>query len=218
MKQYPSIENSSKAPREKCHIFVKYDGSNLRFEWSKKRGWYKFGTRTQMFGESNATFGISIPLFLTKYGDDFVKSFSHKDFRGVDSFVVFMEFFGSKSIAGWHDADHVADPKDVVPFDVIPHKKGFLAPNEFLDHFGHLDVAELIGTGSLNESLIKSVRDGNFEEVDFRSKRSIVTSVPEGVICKGGSRHDLWMCKIKSNAYFDEIKKRFPANWNDYSE
>lgn len=218
MKQYPSIKNSSKAPREACHVFVKYDGSNLRFEWSKRRGWYKFGTRTQMFDESHPTFGIAIPLFLEKYGDGFVRSFSHKDFRGVESFVIFAEFFGSNSIAGWHDSDHDADPKDLVPFDVVPHKKGLLSPGQFLDRFGHLGVAELARIGNLNESLIASVRESRFDEIDFRSKRSIATSIPEGVICKGGSGHDLWMCKIKSNAYLQEIKKRFPANWEDYTE
>ena len=45
MEQYPHIEGSTKAPiGEPCIAFYKYDGSNLRFEWSPKKGWHKFGT------------------------------------------------------------------------------------------------------------------------------------------------------------------------------
>ena len=63
MKQYPHIVGPSKAPREHCIAFYKYDGSNVRFEWSKKRGWYKFGTRTQLIDENVEIFGQAIPVF-----------------------------------------------------------------------------------------------------------------------------------------------------------
>lgn len=36
MKDYPSIESSSKAPKDAGIAFYKYDGSNLRFEWHNK--------------------------------------------------------------------------------------------------------------------------------------------------------------------------------------
>jgi hypothetical protein len=54
MEQYPSIEGSSKAPLGKpCIAFYKYDGSNLRWEWNPKKGWFKFGTRHELFDQSN---------------------------------------------------------------------------------------------------------------------------------------------------------------------
>ena len=50
MKQYPSI--SGKLVNTKIYAFDKLDGSNIRGTWSKKRGFYKFGTRTQMLDEN----------------------------------------------------------------------------------------------------------------------------------------------------------------------
>jgi len=45
MKSYPSIpgKHTNGIP---LTVFDKLDGSNIRAEWSKKRGFYKFGTRT----------------------------------------------------------------------------------------------------------------------------------------------------------------------------
>jgi hypothetical protein len=38
MQQYPSIDGSGKAPLGvPCIAFYKYDGSNLRWEWSPKQ-------------------------------------------------------------------------------------------------------------------------------------------------------------------------------------
>lgn len=210
MKSYPSIENSSKAPRQPCYGFCKIDGSNLRFCWSKKRGWYKFGTRKLLIDETNEFFGPAIPLFKEKYDDELRKVFKHKDFRGVDSFVVFAEWFGAKSFAGQHEPD---DPKDIVIFDVNPLKKGMLGPKLFLDYFGHLPVAEHVYTGNLNEEVIANVKASNFDFIDFRSKYPITTAVPEGIICKGGTGHNLWMCKIKADNYFAELKRRQPVDW-----
>jgi hypothetical protein len=48
MYRYPEIDGPSKAPHEHCLAFDKLDGSNMRFEWSPKRGWYKFGSRGQL--------------------------------------------------------------------------------------------------------------------------------------------------------------------------
>ena len=71
MQQYPSIDGSKKAPLGKpCIAFVKYDGSNLRWEWSPKQGWHKFGTRRQMFDATDEVYGPAIPIFLNTMGDE----------------------------------------------------------------------------------------------------------------------------------------------------
>lgn len=208
MKTYPSIEHAGKAPRESCYVFVKYDGSNLRFEWSPKRGWYKFGTRKLLFDETSEIFGSAIPLFLQKYGDDLAKIFkTEKSFRGVDRFIVFAEWFGAKSFSGQHEPD---DPKDIVLFDVNPNRKGIIGPKQFLDIFGHLKVAELLAIEELSDELIQKVRRS---EMDMESKYEIRAEIPEGVICKGNESHDLWMAKIKRQAYLDELKIRHPIDW-----
>lgn len=211
MKHYPSIQHSSKAPRQPCYAFIKYDGSNLRFEWSKKQGWHKFGTRNLLFDETSPVFGEAIPLFLQKYADDLSGVFKkEKTFRSIDRFIVFGEWFGAKSFSGGHQPD---DPKDIILFDVNPHKKGIIGPKQFLDIFGHLKVAECVWTGNLGEELISNVRASNLEFIDFVSKYEVQSEVPEGIICKGGSEHNLWMCKIKTQNYYDQLKVRHPQDW-----
>ena len=215
MKQYPSIPNSKKAPQEECFGFIKYDGSNLRFEYSKKKGWHKFGTRHATFDETSEHFGSAISIFQRKYADDLERVFRSQGFHRTDEFIVFCEWFGAKSFAGQHEDD---DPKDIVLFDVNVHKKGILSPQQFLEYFGHLKVAECIYRGELNDHLIASVRTSNFDNIDFRSRFAIKQPIPEGIICKGGSGHKLWMCKIKTNEYFAEIKNRRPLDWEDFWE
>ena len=45
MKQYETIPYYGDYLGPDIIAFDKIDGSNLRFEWSRKRGFYKFGTR-----------------------------------------------------------------------------------------------------------------------------------------------------------------------------
>jgi len=124
MKTYPSIGGPSSGHHKPCYAFVKYDGSNLRFEWSKKRGWYKFGTRKTLLDENHPIYGPAIPLFLQKYGDGLEAVFGkEKLFRGVENVIVYAEWFGSQSLAGMHKPwDH---KRDIVLFDVnYPYPKG----------------------------------------------------------------------------------------------
>lgn len=92
MKQYPSILGSKSAPLGKKVIaFYKYDGSNLRWEWSSKQGWYKFGTRTRLFDSTDPDFGKAIPLFLNTMGDELVTRCKDLE-KGLKSIIVFTEF------------------------------------------------------------------------------------------------------------------------------
>src|SRR4051812_37683249 len=99
MRDYPSIVGSGLAPKgEHCHVFVKYDGSNLRYEWTKKNGWWKFGTRKRLFDRTDPVFGLAIDVFLDKYAGELERIFkSDKAFRGVNEFTVFCEWFGMHS-------------------------------------------------------------------------------------------------------------------------
>ena len=65
MIQYSSIPHlkDAKILNQKVYSFYKYDGSNLRFEWQPKKGFCKFGSRTQMIDEKTEIFGKAIPLF-----------------------------------------------------------------------------------------------------------------------------------------------------------
>lgn len=205
MKQYPSIFHVEGFHGQFCSAFYKYDGSNLRFSWTKKRGWHKFGTRTQLFSESEPTFGCAIKIFNETYAEGLAKVFTdNKLFRNTQEIIAFCEFFGTKSFAGQHVPD---DPKQLVLFDVNLHKKGMLSADDFVDAFGErVKIADLVYRGPLTKDFEREVREG------------IITGLNEGVICKGGSSHKLWMCKIKTNAYKELLRQRFQDSWNNYWE
>ena len=216
MKQYPEIGGPASGQHKPCYAFVKYDGSNMRFEWSKKRGWYKFGTRKTMIDENTEVFGPAIPMFLQKYGDGLEKVFkTEKHFHGVESVIVFAEYYGELSFSGQHkpwDTNY-----DIVLFDVNPHKKGFLGPKDFLDMCGHLNVAEVVYQGNFGPWLVEQVRKET-NEIDIVSKYKIQVDFPEGVICKGATNrvHDQWSCKIKTERYKEALKALYEADWEKY--
>jgi hypothetical protein len=214
MKEYHSINGPSKAPHLPCYGFLKIDGSNIRCGWTRKKGWHKFGTRKRMIDHTDPVFGRAIPLFLEKFGDDLEKIFKkEKLFHGIREVVVFSEFFGSKSFAGMHFPDETQ--WNIVPFDVNPVGKGIISPKEFLDHFGHLKVAELVYQGNMGEQLVQDVRKENFS---LESSYEIKTEVPEGIICKGIQKINncYWMCKIKTERYKAELKTRYEFDWLKY--
>lgn len=207
MKAYKSIDGPATAPNEPCHVFVKYDGSNLRSEWSEKRGWYKWGTRNRTTPITEPIYGEGYNLFLEKYGSGLEQIFRQKK---IPNALVYFEFFGSKTFAGMHKPD---DPKSVVLFDVNVHKKGILDPEEFLFLFGHLKVAELLETSQMGDGLVEAIRTGT---IGCESEYEIRNEIPEGVICKGGKGHSLWMAKIKTHKYLQELKNCFQNDWEKY--
>ena len=202
LKQYPSIPGRSRAPiGEKCTVFKKYDGSNLRFEYNHKKGWYKFGTRRHLFDKTDRAFGEAIELFQKTLGADLAAVFN-QHFRGHKSFMVFAEYLGPNSFAGKH---LLSDPKELVIIDIVIGKTGFLDPADFLKYFGHLNVAEVVYEGLLTEELINDVDKGKYP-------------VEEGVVCKGGTRHTLWRCKIKTQAYRERLKQTYKEGWERFWE
>lgn len=161
MYQYPSILGPNKAPHLPCIAFFKYDGSNLRWEWSKKRGWHKFGTRHCLFNETHEVFGGAIDLFQKTYADGLEKTIrDSKEYRNAESATAFTIFFGENSFAGNHE---VTDSKKLILFDVQIHKKGLLGPREFLKTFGHLEVAKVVYEGNLNPSFIDDVKNSRYD-------------------------------------------------------
>ncbi len=202
LKQYPSIPGRNQAPiGEKCIAFKKYDGSNLRFEYSRKKGWYKFGTRKRLFDKTDRAFGEAIELFQKTLAPGLEAVFK-KHFSHVKSFLVFAEYFGAKSFAGKH---LLADPKELVIIDIVRDRSGFFDPEDFLKYFGHLKVAEVVYEGRLTQDFTQDVFDGKYD-------------VGEGVVCKGGIRHKLWRCKIKTKAYRERLKRTHKEGWEKFWE
>ncbi len=83
---------------------------------------------------------------------------------------------------------------------------GFISPSQFVNDFQHLEIARVVYRGKLTGKFTEDVRSGKY-------------NVDEGVICKGGNGgDDLWMVKIKTNAYMSKLKQAFADRWEDYWE
>ena len=199
MERYPSIDGSSKAPLGKpCIAFYKYDGSNLRWEWNPKKGWFKFGTRTQLFDKNTELYNQAIPLFM-KMGDEIVRRVKSVE-RECQRITAYTEFFGASSFAGTHLMD---EPKELRLFDVYLFKKGLMKPRQFLKVFGDMpQTAEVFWEGTLGKDFINKVRN---------QSEGILN---EGVVCKG----DDFMVKIKTKHFLDKLKEVYANGWENYWE
>lgn len=193
MKEYPSIPRYNKDfPDIKIFTFDKIDGSNLRFEWNKKRGWYKYGTRNHLFDSSDETFGCAIDIFLNNLGESLSKiSYDNK----WESIVAFTEFWGNNSFAGIHNLN---DEKHLTLIDVDVYKQGILSPKYFLNYFSELNIPNYLGEIFWDESFIEDVRNSKIKEITF-----------EGVVGKYGERHSLKMIKLKTKAWINKVLQKY---------
>ena len=145
---------------------------------------------------------------MNKYAEG-VEKVLRDNYRKVENAIVFAEFFGPHSFAGKHDATFLGvdsnDPKDVVLFDVNIHKRGFVPPRTFLEQFGHLHVPSVIYEGPFTEEFVQDVRNGKYPVV-------------EGVVAKGGEKHDLWLMKVKTLSYLQRLRDVFGTGWEQYGE
>jgi hypothetical protein len=200
---YPSIAGPAFAFLDApCVAFEKYDGSNLRFFWDQKRGWHSTGTRYRWFKPATPTFGPAVDMFQRHYAKGITETLRRlKEYRGVTELVAFCEFFGSKTFSGLHDE---ADPKQIVLFDIYLPGRGFIGPKDFIGHFGHLSIARTVYEGPFSRSFIDNVQKGAY-------------AVREGVVAKGvhqrrphksKSSQEVWMAKVKTQAWLDELAKR----------
>ena len=209
---YPKIPNSSAAPLKQCLAFEKYDGTNLHWVWDRELGWYAFGMRRHRYDLDAA--GIAefhanhrgcpdaVELFQRDLATSLEKHFQSNSHYQCDEITVFTEYFGANSFAGQHQPD---DTKQLVLFDVQT-EAGILPPERFVDDFADLPIARVVYRGKLSGKFVHAVREGNYD-------------VTEGVVCKGGSSAEqLWMVKIKTNAYLARLKAEFQEDWGAYWE
>lgn len=214
MLHYPKMPGGKNAPDARCVAFEKYDGTNLHWDWDRDFGWHAFGTRRDAFNLTDA--GIAefvgkhshlrqcVDLFHATLARELDRVFRENSrYTEVQQFKAFAEFLGPQSFAGLHRED---DPKELRLFDVFIEPSGFLGPKEFVTDFGHLPIARVVYEGRLTGRFMEDVRSGKY-------------GVEEGVVCKGGTGgHDVWMLKIKTNAYLERLKQAFADRWEDYWE
>lgn len=194
MKQYDHIEYYGKYIGLPIYAFDKLDGSNIRVEFSHKRGFYKYGTRKQMIDATHQPFGVAVKLFNEKYADKLSEIFRTKEYRNIQSFVCFLEFVGKKSAFGQHDFEN--DKFDIVLFDIDCYKKGKIPPKQFIKDFEKVGIPSLVYQGNLSHEFIERVKTNEF-------------NLSEGVICKGkveNKKDQLLYCKIKTNDWFERLR------------
>lgn len=191
MEQYPSLDKIIRS----THIYAydKLDGSNIRAEWTRKTGFTKFGSRTQLMDESQPILGEAIPLFREKYAEQLGKIFAQQRFQKA---TAFFEFHGPNSFAGYHEK---GEKHDVTLFDVHVYKQGLMAPREFNKFFRNVDTPALLFEGKPTTEFLQSVKGGTLEGMTF-----------EGVVCKAGldQRNKLVSFKVKNEAWLDKLKNR----------
>src|SRR5690348_2974395 len=116
MKQYPTI--SKQTQNVPIYAFDKIDGSNIRAEWDRKKGFCKFGSRHQLIDNTHLFLGEAPDLVRQKYEKQLTDVFKKERF---ESAVCFFEFSGPSSFAGTHNKE---EKHDVVLFDIDVYKKG----------------------------------------------------------------------------------------------
>lgn len=203
MKEYQSITDRVHTDID-IVAFGKLDGSNIRAEWTQKRGFDKFGTRRRLLDEKATKgpgLGHAVTLFKETWGKVLPTIFMKQRWLGKDvKITCFFEYYGPNSFAGWH-SDPFEDRK-LTLIDVNLHKKGILSPKEFIDLFGHLDIPKILYRGKANQTFIDSVRNSTLEDMPF-----------EGVVCKAPNPSKKKtakpvMFKIKSQAWYDKLLEK----------
>lgn len=195
MKQYPEIQCRA-VKGQAVYVFDKLDGSNIRAEWTRKRGFWKFGTRTRLLDRGDRPLGEAIDLFMMEQANELGRRFKEERWEEA---TAFMEFWGKNSFAGTHeDEEHFVDL-----IDVSVHKRGLLLPKDYLELTEGLVRARLLYHGNANEPFVESVKNGTLEGMTF-----------EGVVCKGPyvTPGMPLMFKVKNQAWFDKLGKFCEGN------
>lgn len=200
MKSYPSIDKI--IFNRPVWVFDKLDGSNIRAEWTRKKGFYKFGSRTVLLSE-DTQLGKE-PIDLIRVHEDVLDTIFRKTLR-VDKVTCFFEFVGANSFAGTHQT---SDTHDVVLFEVFLYKKGAIQSNNFIRLFSNkVPTPKLLHHGYTRSDFVNSVRNSTLEGMTF-----------EGVVCKGETRGQGFpmMYKIKSTAWLDKLRVHCGANDTEF--
>ena len=193
MKEYPSIGKEVNKDLS-FYVFNKYDGSNVRATWSKKNGFYKFGSRHVLLDPNDKLNKLSPApqLIRDSYEEEIAKIL--KDLR-AESATLFFEFLGPQSFAGNHVE---GDNFEVILFDVDVYKQGILMPDVFVKNFGHLKIPEILHHGKINQEFVNAVKESKLDGMAL-----------EGVVCKARNPKKTLqpvMFKIKSQAWLDKLK------------
>ncbi len=186
MLTYPSIPKQiTDIP---YYLFDKLDGSNIRADFSLKKGLHRYGTRNRLLSDDSGPILNKAPALIKPYevilGEIFKKN---KWEQGT----LFFEFYGENSFAGNH---FEGDEFKVVVIDASIYRKGFLSPKDYLDAFANkIPTPRFFGVSKLNQDVVRSVNHRTLEGMTF-----------EGIVAKAFVKNQVERTKVKS---FDWIQK-----------
>lgn len=212
---YPKIPDTTGCPLKKCWVFEKYDGTNMHWDFVKYK-FVSFGTRRDTFPfdeEGFKAFAAAHPG---------LEDAPHRFNRSLEDFLfeyhsgmtatLFTEYLGPHSFAGQHKPGDLCMHHVII--DVMKGSK-FLPPDKFVDMFDSdwarergwdkLDHAQLVYQGKYTGQLVEDIRNGKYP-------------VSEGAIIKGVADGQVYMAKVKTNAYMELLKTEFKDSWKDYWE
>ena len=210
---YPKIPDTLNCPLKQCVAFEKLDGTNIHYVYKGLVFW-ELGTRRDRFTntpEGRESFNQAHPELSSLHDDafDFLTQLEgylleegHKYSEGKEV-IFFFEYCGPNSFAGQHQSK---DRKKLYLIDVQIDGK-MLPPEELIKDFEEFkdNMPRVIFKGKFSGQLFVDVRKGKFD-------------VKEGVVVKGVVGKDVYMAKIKTEAYQDKLKTQFKDNWKEYWE
>jgi hypothetical protein len=188
VKSYPTIE---KQIIHGINIIAwdKIDGSQIRVEWNRKQGFYKFGSRKVLIGEDSF---LKEAIFLIKgtYEQTITNMFKKEQ---IERAICFFEFYGNNSAFG----QHIQEPHNVILFDIAPYKKGLMLSPDFLRLTSKYDIRtpKILYRGNFTHTLYEAIKNSTLPNMTF-----------EGAVCKGTKDKQPLMFKIKSNAWLTKLR------------
>jgi hypothetical protein len=191
MKSYPSIPGSTGQSFRafEAHVFDKIDGSCLRFEWSAKRGFYKFGTRTRLFDGTDPDFGSAVDIFIDQFADPLSVFAKKARWKGCTAYA---EFHGPNSFAGLHDPE---DVKQLTLIDMDIYKQGLMDPRDFVELGLIVPIARYFGCIKWTRGFVAEIREGGGD----------IVPTFEGVVGKAKTGRKRIMAKAKTQAWVDKV-------------
>lgn len=218
---YPKIPSAVDCPLKKCVAFEKIDGTNMHWVWTGDAGgWIAFGTRRHQYKyrEELLSFCNDHPELVGA-----VQAFELRrkhlleelfKAEGIQRAIVFTEYNGAGSFAGQHKKDDGSKEHTIIDIQVDGK---FAEPESFVRLMERFPLPpgekrplpnvfpKVVYKGKFNGQFIEDVRKGKYK-------------VAEGVVCKGVHKGEIYMVKIKTNAYMERLKTEFKDEWKSYWE
>ena len=198
MKQYPEIPRSTGTSFMElpgAYIFDKLDGRHVRVEWSKKRGFYKYGTRHHLFDHTDPDYAPAITHVGKYFAEKLERIFVDNRWESV---VAFFELWQDHSLGGTFNTNEIFH---LTLLDVSPYKMGLMKPKQFVEMFEDVvDTPKLLSVENWNRHLIEAIRMNELPGITF-----------EGAVGKSWVHNSVVMSKAKTQQWRDAIMDKYGA-------